>query len=99
MSAPQLATVEALTAPLDRTEIHPVYGYLGSLTWAFEDQRHAAVLRDKLFSLSGETAYRNAVRAGLVALEIRAENLIATVVRDGNLLLCWPDTAAVKGAS
>ncbi|MBL0918023.1 MAG: hypothetical protein IBJ14_04930 [Hydrogenophaga sp.] len=91
-------TIEALTAPIDDTESHPVYGYLGFLSGALESDRHREVLFDKFCQIKDGTPYCKAVRSAIVLFRRAAEDDTKVVAERGQLLFCWPGTTVLKGA-
>ncbi len=91
-------TIEALTAPIDDTEHHAAYGYLGFLSGALENDRHREVLFDKFCQLKNGTPYCAAVLRAIGLLRRAVEDDTKVVAERGQLLFCWPGTTVLKGA-
>lgn len=94
--APQF-TFETLTTPIE-ADHHPVYGYMGHLLTAVGDANAAAALDKRRFDLR-PGPWRDSLRTAALALYRSTYEQASLVKKQGNLLLCWPGTAVLKGVA
>jgi hypothetical protein len=97
-TATPLPSIEALTAPADRSDCHPHYGFLGFLKGVLEDGAKYQLLIAHI-STRKEGPLRDAMLSGAGYIYDSVRNDARQATQRGHLLLCWPGTTLLKGAA
>lgn len=95
-TATPLPSIETLTAPPDRDDRHPHYGYLGFLKGVLEDRaKYDLLIAHACKRKPGPLKEALLTGADHIWTSVRED---ASKARErGQLLLCWPGTTLLRG--